>query len=255
MKIKKILVLFTAIIFFSLIGLVTLSEQASAIERKVYDEAGILNSREVEALESLATELGEQWDTDFLILTTNDTNGLYIKDYMANFYDEKITEQGLSKWNATILSLDMQSRDVYLSGFYKGELYIDGDRIDKILDEVAPYLSNGNYYEAFEEYLYQVNDYMGREPAKIYLQWWFQILVSLGIGALVVGGLAFNLGGRVTVTARTYLDERKSRVLQAKNQYVRTVVTKQKKPSSKSGGGGGGRTPGGHSFSGGGRKF
>lgn len=244
-----------AIIMFTFICFIPFFEQVKAIDRKVYDEAGILSHREVVELESLATELGEKWDTDFLILTTNETNGLYIKDYMANFYDEKIDEQGLSKWNATILSLDMKHRDVYLSAFYKGKLYIDEKRIDQILDEVTPYLSNGNYYEAFREYLYQVNDYMGREPAKWYLQWWFQILVSLGIGAIVVVGLALNVGGRVTVTSRTYLDTKKSRVLQEKDRYIRTVVTKQKKPSQKSSGSGGGTTPGGHSFSGGGRKF
>lgn len=239
--------------FIFLLGLVWFCPAVHALDQKVYDEAGLLDDREAAELEKLATELGAQWETDFLILTTNDTGGRTIEEYMGDFYDEKIEEQGLSKWNATILALDMGSRNLYLAGFYKAKVYIDDARVDRILDQITPKISDGNYYEAFQEYIELAEQYMDSEPANILMQWWLQIIISLVVGGVIVGAMAYQSGGRITVNNHTYMDAKNSRVLRQKDDYVRTTVTKVRKPKQNNHGGG--TTKGGHTYSGGGRSF
>lgn len=245
-------------VFIFVVSLIGFSSIASALDQKVFDEAGLLSESEAAELEALADELSKKWNTDFIIITTNDTGGRTAEKYMADFYDEKIEQQGLKKWNAAVLSIDMGRRDLYLGAFYKAKLFMDNARIDQMLDVIAPKMSAGRYFDAFKDYFVLADQYMSGEPANIFLQWWLQILIAAGLGIIVVGTLIYNSGGRVTVNSSTYIDQANSNVIASKDQYIRTTVTKTKKPSNNSGGGfggGGGRTGGGHSYSGGGRRF
>lgn len=241
----------------SLIGLMTFASTVSALEQKIFDEAGLLSESEKSQLETFAGEVSEQHATDVIIVTTNDAGGRTAERYMADFYDEKIAEQGLSKWNAVILAIDMGQRDLYLGSFYKGKTYLGHQRIETILDRITPLITAERYEEAFQTLLSQADRYLDGEPANILMQWWFQIVVGLVIGGLVVGSLVYSSGGRVTINSQTYMDTANSRVLNQRDRYIRTTVTKVRKPKSSSGGGGGGggRTGGGHSYSGGGRSF
>lgn len=223
------------------------SPDVFAISQKVFDDAGVLSEAEEEKLESLSEEIGSKWDTDILIVTVYDPS-IDVKQYTEDFYDEKIEEQGLKKWNAVILMLDMSHREVYLAGFYKGEFYLNDHRLDKIREQITPDLSAGNYSLAFEQFIKSVDHYMASEPANIFYQWWFQIIIAVVLGGLITGAFVYNSGGRVTVNNRTYLDMNTSRILDRRDDYIRTVVTKRRKPSQNSGGGG--VTGGGHSHSG-----
>lgn len=221
-----------------------------ALSQKVFDGADILSENEAKELESLANDIGSKWDTDILIVTV-DNPSIDVKQYTKDFYDEKIEEQGLSKWNVAMITLDMYNREVYLAGFYKGELYLNDSRMDTIRDEITPALSEGNYSLAFQQFIESVDQFLAAEPANIFLQWWFQLIVASILGGIVVFSFVFTSGGRITVNNRTYMNEKTSRVIDRRDDYIRTTVTKVKKPSSNSGGGGGGGvTGGGHSHSG-----
>lgn len=223
----------------------------------IYDYAGILNDTDKTELEQIASKLSAETNTSLIVLTTNDTEGLYIREYMANFYDENHLGFNQSNGNTAILSLDINNRDIYLAGFHKAEEHLDNSRIDKILDKVTPYISNGDYVEGFKVYMEETSYYLelkaGYNPDNIFYKLWFQLLISVLIGALVVGIMIATRGGRVTVNHTTYADLEHSGVVNAEDRYVTTHITKVKKPSSNNKGGG--MTGGGTSFSGGGRKF
>lgn len=258
MRRQSFFLVILAFITFYFISLIGVNPSVSAIEQKVYDDAGLLTESQITELENLANTLGAERETDFIILTTNDTGGQYIREYMADFYDNMGPGYDRRHGNTAILALDMKERDVYLAGFYKAETYLDNTRIDKILDDITPYLSEGDYYMAFESYIKLAHEWMGYEPGynpdNIFYQWWFQLAVALIVPAIVVGMMLMNSGGRITVSERTYMNSKTSRVLSKKDDYLRTMVSKQRKPSENKSGGGG-MTGGGHSFSGGGRKF
>lgn len=226
----------------------------------VYDYADLLTDVEKEKLEELAASLGAEYEIDFIILTTKDTEGKDIKPYMQDFYDEKYN---LDAVDAAILTLDMEHRDVYVAGFYKGEKYIDDQRAGLIREKITPDLSAGNYYDAFSTYIEKAHEYMGVRPGvnpeSIFLKWWFHIVISLVIAGGAVGLMAYNSGGRVTVNSATYLNQGTSKVLNRSDQYLRKTVTKRRKPQNNNSGGGfgggGGITRGGHSHSGSRGKF
>ncbi|WP_306434437.1 YgcG family protein [Paenibacillus sp. J2TS4] len=260
----------TTLLFFVLIIPFILSASntvsaASDTEPKVYDYAKLLNTEEIEKLEALANKYGAKRETDLIILTTNDTEGKDVVEYMQDFYDDKAPGYDKPHGNTAILTIDMEHRDVYLAGFYKAKVYLDDSRLDLIRDKITPDLSSGNYYDAFSTFIKTSYKYMGIRPGvdpdNPFFNLWFQLIVSVGVGGAIVGFMLYTSGGRVTVNEGTYRDFKNSRVLDQRDDYIRTTVTKRRKPSQSSGsgrssgGGGGGMTGGGHSHSGSRGKF
>ncbi|WNF35025.1 TPM domain-containing protein [Bacillaceae bacterium IKA-2] len=259
------------------------------INQKIYDYAELLTTEELKELESLSNQYSENRQVDIIILTTKDTAGLEVESYMQDFYDEMGLGYDKSHGNTVILTIDMEQREVYVAGFYKGEEYIDNNRADLIREKITSDLSGGYYFDAFRSYIELSNEYLGispevnsgpepgvnpgessgissgvspglsseKTPDNILLKLWFQILVSILIAGVIVFIMIYRSGGRVTTSAGTYLDASNSKVTKRRDTYVRTTITKVKKPSNKnnSSGGGGGMTMGGHSHSGSKGKF
>lgn len=250
MKVKTALLVLLLSLFF-------IVPVSAAPSNYIYDYAGVLTADEVAELELLAKELSAKTNTSLIVLTTNDTGGLYIKDYMANFFDRNHPGYDQPNGNTAILSIDMVNRDIYLAGFHKAEDHLDNTRIDKILDKATPSISDGEYFNGFKVYMEEATYYLelkpGYNPDSVFHKIWFQLLISIFVGALIVGLMVSTRGGKVTVNHTTYADSEHSGVVSADDRYVTTHITKIKKPSNN--GKGGGTTGGGASFSGGGRKF
>jgi len=248
---------FLAIIFTFLFSF----QAYAAPTQYIYDYAGILTDSEKENLENLAAKFSAERGIAFIILTTNDTTGKYIKDYMSDFVDHNAVGYESASGSTAIIALDMVDRDIYLGGFGKAEDYLDNNRLDKIRKKVTPALSEGNYEHAFEQFIELAHYYSGYEPGfnpdNILFKFWFQLLVSIGIAAIVVGIMIANRGGRVTIDNNTYIDSDNSGVTNSRDTYITTHISKVKKPSNnnKGGGFGGGVSGGGRSFSGSGGKF
>jgi uncharacterized protein len=232
-------------------------DAGAGAKKLIYDEAGLLTPAEISELEALALKYGAERETDFIILTSNNPQNVDVMKMTQDFYDVQAPGYDKPHGNAAILTLDMKNREVYLAGFYKAEQYLDNERLDKIRNRITPHLTNGHYAQAFELYLKTAYDYMGYKPGvnpdHILFKTWFQLAASLLLAGGIVGAMAYNSGGRVTVHRRTYEDSNASRVIENRDRYIRTTVTKTKIPKNTGGGGGGGgggRTGGGHSHSG-----
>lgn len=243
-------------------------EATPSTKQRIYDFAGLLTSDKINQLEDLSEKYSSKRHTDFIILTTRDTEGKDIVLYMEDFYDEKALGYDKPHGNTAIITIDMKNRDVYLAGFYKAEEYLDDYRLDLIREKITPDLSQGNYYDAFSSFIKISNKYMGIRPGvnpdNILFNLWFQIGASLGLAGIVVGIMAYNTGGKVTISDGTYRDNSKSHIIDKKDRYLNTTVSKtriQTNNSSGGKGGGGGRSSGGgvsrggHSHSGSRGKF
>jgi uncharacterized protein len=253
---SKVILLFFVLSLFLPISLNN-DVAASDIKQNIYDYAGLLADGEVAKLEDMADTYGAKRETSFIILTTNDTGGKDIVDYTEDFYDKEAPGYDKPHGNTAILTIDMKNRDVYLAGFYKAEEYLDDSRLDLIREKITPDLTDGNYYDAFHSFIETSSKYMGIRPGvnpdNILFNLWFQILISLGVAGIFVGLMLYSSGGRITVNDRAYMDAGNSKVLDRRDAYLRTTVTKQRKPSNNNnngGGGGGGISRGGHSHSG-----
>ena len=270
MKRRNLLLLVIAIFLFS-------SNVLAQTNQKVYDFAKLLTPEQLSEVEANASHFSDQNQVDIIILTTDNTNGKDVVEYMQDFYDEMGLGYNKSHGDTVILTIDLQHREVYVAGFYKGMEYIDDYRANIIRETITPELSDRNYVQAFNTYIEQANQFLTSKPEhrpndqsyseirtphavqkqeNILTNTLFQLLISLILAGVIVGIMLYNAGGRKTTNSRTYLDEGNSKVTARRDQFVRTVVTKTKKPSSRSGGGGGGgMTGGGHSHSGSRGKF
>lgn len=237
---------------------------------KVYDTAGLLSKEEAKELEELCNTYGKENSLDIIIITTNSIGSQTRQRYMEDFYDKYIYDNSNFGGNCAMIlvNMDPSDRGVEIQGYGEGpsegdaEYYLNGARIDTILDTVVKPLKTGNYYNAFQDFIKEVDYYVGLEYSSknsLIYELWFQMLISLGIGGITVAIMAYNSGGKVTVNSGTYLDHNHSRILAKRDDYIRTTVTRTKKPKNDDNHGGGGSgagvSSGGHSHSGGGRGF
>lgn len=141
-------------IAFSPVHVASASEASDTTVQHIYDKANLLSSDELSELEEQCTTYGEDAGIEIMILTHDDSSAAYAEDYIEDFEDQ------LPVGDRVYLLIDMYNRDVFIEGYGKAETYIHSKRIDVILDEIAPYLSDGYYYDACLTYIKSSAAYM-----------------------------------------------------------------------------------------------
>lgn len=218
----------------------------------VYDDAELLTDAEETSLLERVKERGQEAGCGIYVVTTSEAGGRTGDRYLEDFYDLGY-DTGQIDVDAVLLYVDMEERYANVQAYGKAQGKIPDRVCDKIFKAISDDLKAGNYYDAFCTFADQAEHYMNYVP--IYLRAWAQLLAALAIGGIVVGCMAANSGGTMTVNADTYLDQRYSGIRARRDDYIRTTVTKRKKPKESSGGGGGHTSSGGHSHSSGGGHF
>ena len=253
----------------------------------IYDKAQLLSTDETEKLEQMCIDYGDAAGIEIMILTHNDANAVYAEDYIENFEDQ------LPVGNRVYLLVDMANRVVFMEGYGTAENYITSKRIDVIIGEITPSLTDGDYYSAFSTYIEKSAAYMSDDSELNYdsdysastpqssdpnapnydATWpsdaptvqgtayqvlsnvWFQLGGALVIGMITVAIMAYHSGGRMTTGGATYMDQNQSGLIGRRDDYIRTQVTKVRKPENNSNNSGGGFNAGGFrgGTSGGGR--
>lgn len=269
------------------------SENVGSIPR-VYDNAGLLSTDEIEHLEKLCIEQGDVVGIEILVLTHNDSSAEHPEIYLEDFND------ALPEADRVLLLVDMYNRIFWIQGYGLAETYIHSKRIDRIVEVITSPLSKGHYVEAFETYINMSAEYMtddselnwdhdytvnqpqsnnpdgpyyddtwpydsyGDRKTDIFTTWWVQLIISFVIGGIAVGIMAYNSGGKMTAGSSTYLDRSQSGLIGRRDQYLRTRTTRVRKPQQNnntrgggfnSGGFRGGVSSGGRSHSSGGGRF
>lgn len=216
-------------------------------KQRIFDEASLLTEAEVENLESLAAKASKKREVDFVVLTTDGEHGIDLETYVGDFADDSFKE------NVVILGIDLKESDVIILGFEKGKDLLDNDRATKVREKITPYLSDGEYFIAFETFMTTSERYMryrpGVDPDNIFFKTAWQIVFAILISAIITFIMVRNVNPKVTTTPATYRNEQLTRILRKRDRYVRTTVTKSYRPrnNNRSGGSGGGRG-GGSSF-------
>lgn len=259
----------------------------------VYDKANLLSTSEIEVLEEMCIEYGEEAGIEIILLTHEDSNAPYAERYIEEF------EMQFPVGDRVYALIDMNERIIFMAGYGLAETYIHSKRIDVILDEMYPFVADGEYYDAFAisikrsaEYMkddselnydhdYSANTPQSNDPGGAYYdETWptvedntakflrnplVQLIAAIIIGAISVAIMAYNSGGKMTTGASTYMDPNHSGLIGRRDNYIRTSVTRVRKPETNNTGGrssggfnsGGfrGGSFGGRSHSSGGKKF
>lgn len=153
-RIKKcgLLILLASVFVFAHLFSIT-----SAAEKRVYDEAHLLNTNQITQLESEIAKLRSQIQMDIVVLTIKDAKGKSTQKYADDFYDQNNFGTGKDKDGALLL-IDMENRVVYISTTGKMIDYLTDKRISEILDGLHKELSNQSYQGAATRFLKDVEN-------------------------------------------------------------------------------------------------
>ena len=237
---------------------------------RVVDNAGVFSSAEYDRLSKKLASMRQELGVDLVVLTDNSYHGMgYIK-YATDFYD--MNGYGLGDdYSGVIFFLCFEpgDRGFEAYGTGKAEKYMTEKNVDKMSDKVLDYFVNEEYATGVEKYFDQVYTLIkkGRLPLS-----GAQIATLIIIPSLIglIGGgisLASASGSMRTVTKATtaadYLNPISFVVNNSDDRMLNTDVSRTYISSSSSSGGRSGgssyhsgyHSSGGHSFSGGGRRF
>lgn len=233
---------------------------------RIYDYAGSLSDSEKDNLEALAETFFQKTGYNYLVVTTTTCSEYEFTEsssferdcelYSEAFYDDFVSTYGEKYENCTILTIvlsDNRYADISGQGELKTKL-VD-KRCTLAFEKIQSDLSDGDYLDAYEKYMKTVNRYQqikpGINPDSIFLKIWFQLLLALITGGVIIVIMIFNTSKKMTANGSTYLDSQRSRTVNMHDHYTHTHTsrTKRESNSDSSGGensGGGGSHGGGH---------
>lgn len=260
-KVSLLLLFVMVLVTFLPLSFIVKAATDESVER-IYDYANTLSNSEKEDLEELAESYYQDTGNNYLIVTTT-TREEYDYSHSSSpeedceFYSEAFYDSFLGKYensysNCTILTIDLSPNryaDVSGQGDLKHKL--DDSRCQKVSFKISSSLTAQNYTEAYSKYMQLVNRYQkikpGINPDNIFLKIWFQLLVSVIIGGIIIGVMIYHSGGKMTASGQTYLDRERSSLVRRHDHYIRTHTTRTKREtnSNSSSSGGGGSSSGG----------
>lgn len=241
----------------------------------VWDEAYLFTEEETNEILTDLGELHRETGWPVLAFTTYDAEGYTSMEYAEYAFDDVTTsEDGIA------FLIDMDNREIAFVHFGEANRYYTDARVDDILDEAYPYVSDGEYAKAMETMIEEASYYYDRGipdgqynydvetgerdyAKKLTL---IEILLTVA-AALVAGGAFFGIiVGKYRLHWDSYkYDYHKNSTLnltERSDRFVNEFVTHRHIERNVSSGGGsrGGRTSvhrgaGGRSVGGGSRKF
>ena len=274
---KKIFTAFTAL----LVAAVFLSISASAFEELpdlsadfpieetyyVIDRASLLSDGEILSLESELESISISHAIDVIVLTVDSLEGKTATEYADDFFDYGGYGQGENR-DGVILLVSMEERDwaISTSGCATDEITDAGN--EYISDSFLPYLSDGQYFNAFETFAEKADElFTSADNGEIYDDYYdngygyenrinipkeYKILVSIIIG-LITGTIAacivvkFHFSKLTTVYHKSKADEYLAAgsfaITQSDDRFLRSNVVRVPKPqatTNRTGGFGGG---------------
>lgn len=127
-------------------------QRAKAEQLSILDQANLLSQAEREALEEKAEKLTDQYQMDIVILTVDSLGHQSSEAFADDFYDENGYGIGEAQ-SGVLLLLSMEYRDWAISTCGDCIYALTDYDIQAVFSQIAPYLSEDRYYEAFDAYL------------------------------------------------------------------------------------------------------
>ena len=169
------------------------SEGASTYGRLV-DNAKLLSEDEYSQLKEHIDTVSEKYTFDVVIVTEKSIGDKTPTEYADDFFDYNGYGEG-DNHDGILFLLDMENRKWAISTTGAGIPYFTDYGQEKIMDDVKPYLSDGEYYDAFDTFVTMCDDYINTaitdEPydvnnqPKTIIPIYYIIFGGVGIGALV----------------------------------------------------------------------
>ena len=151
MKAKRIFAI-TLFVLFAFAAFALPSSAESSHPDRMVDEGDLLTDSQESALRSELDRLSVQYNCDIVIVTASSLNGLTSMDYADDYYD--YYHYGLGSNNSGILMLfSLKENACQFSTCGDAITMFSDETIDYMCDLIPDYLSDGDYYGAFEKYI------------------------------------------------------------------------------------------------------
>ena len=224
------------------------AEAAENHPPRVVDQADILTDEEERLLEDQLDEISERQQMDVDVITVYSLGNKTSTEFADDYYD--YYGYGMGEANSGIMLLiGMEERDWAISTCGEGIPYFKDAGQDYMVDKFRPYLSDGDYYEAFTCFAqlcdsfieqaktgepYDVGN-MPREPMTA-----SDFLIHMGIGFQIMLIVAFWKRSRLRsvrrqVAASAYMKDGSMQVRLRRDIFVNKTVTSRVIESSNSG--------------------
>ena len=275
---KRKLIIF--ILVLALVPVLLLPAQASYQDAQIVDNAALLTAQEITELESKADGLMVQYGMDVVVLTVDSLNGQSAQDLADTFYDGN----GYGD-DGVLFLLAMEEREWYISTCGDAIYALTDYGIQQLGFVMLPYLSDGDYFGAFEVFLEELPmyfdalesqspidgyaDYSGdyyhadRDEVVHYKQKSKpSLVISVILGVLAGGITVLVMQGSMKTnrkqrSAQDYMKQDSYHLYTCQDMFLYSNVTKVRRQQNTSSGGGSSvhRSSGGRSHGGGGGRF
>ncbi|OLA53543.1 MAG: hypothetical protein BHW37_07100 [Firmicutes bacterium CAG:272_52_7] len=246
MKIKRIITILSAL----LVAVVPLSFAVSGQEipderqlPRLVDRAELLDTDEADGLLTLLDRLSDEVQCDIAVVTVKSLDGKSVVDYTDDFYDYNGYGYGEDR-DGIMLLINMGERDVHISDCGYVCRALSQKQLDRLREQVTPYLSSGDYYTAFRTFadrsaqlITDARNGGDDEPSvdDHSFEGFFRNLGNIPLICIVVG----VIGGFTD-----YVRNGSFNITNSSDIFLYTTVSKTARPkdddSSRGGGGGGG---------------
>ena len=137
----------TVSLLAAVLMLIALAFPVSAASSRLADEAGLLSDTECAAIEKRLGEISAQYGLDVVIVTVSSTGNRSPMEYADDYFDyHDYATDGV------LLLVSMEESDWWISTAGSGIRAFTDAGIAYIGDKVVPYLSAGEYAQAFTEF-------------------------------------------------------------------------------------------------------
>ena len=226
------------------------------LKERLLDGADLLTEREEEKLLEKLDSMSQKHSSNIVLLTTYEHSGS-IRDFADDYFDYNGFQADYDG-NGILFMLSMETREYAFSTCGTGiDAFTDYGQ-DYMIEEMMPYLQDGDYYDAFSTYIdladslysmYENGAPMDvnntREPGNIYAGAAGSIIIGLIVGLIVIGVMASGLHSvHMNASAAGYQSHAGINMRVHNDTYIRTSTSKTRLPDndSRSGGGGGSST-------------
>lgn len=205
----------------------------------VFDKAGILSDFDAQFLAERAQEVSQDAGIDIVILTVPSLEGKSAEDYADDYYDYN----GYSE-NGVILLLAMAEREYHISTCGTVIDLLNDDVLYRMEEDFLPYLSEGEYDDAFLDFINSVAVYTIDDPLA-------DAIVSIFFGSIagvVVAGislLVMRAGMNTKVSqyaAGDYLKDGSYNLNRNTDLFLYSQTSRRRKPENNTTRSGGGST-------------
>ena len=224
-------------------------------KERLLDVANLLTDSEESTLLNKLNSVSNKHQSNIVILTVDDHNGS-VQDFADDYFDYNGFQADYDG-SGILFMLSMGDREWAISTSGTAIYAFTDYGQQYMTEEMLPYLSEGDYYSAFDKYIeiadrfytlyeegtpYDVDN--SKNPGELKVVAIASIIVGLLLGLIIVGIMAAQLKSvHMNANAAGYQSHSGIHMTVHKDNYVRTSTSKRPIPrddGSRSSGGGGG---------------